>query len=130
MVRAARCYNQIVETGTQQRSAPHFPEVAEMVQSGRLGMVHFVRVWNYLGFFGTEATIYADRYGYEIYPERGSALEHKTVNVRDATGGHTKNFAEAIRGNSRLGADVELGHRATTIDLLGNISYLTCHKLI
>ena len=270
MVEAARRYNRIVETGTQQRSAPHFPEVAEMVQSGKIGMVHFVRVWNHfnryphgigrvpdseppegldwdfylgpapkvpynrkrflssfrhfwdyasgmitdygthrmdtvhqimgvdtprtivatggryalqgagempdvlqvsyeypgfaltyefcalnghgaggrtpgmkyynakgdfdrphgMGFFGTSGAIYADRYGYEIYPEEGSSLQHKTVSVTDATGRHTKNFAEAIRSNSKPAADVELGHRATTVGLLGNISYLTGHKLI
>ena len=269
MVNAARRYKRIVETGTQQRSAPHFPDVAEMVQSGKLGMVHYVRVWNffnrhpqgigrapdseppegldwdfYLGpapkvpynrmrflgsfrhfwdyasgmitdygthrmdtvhqimgvdaprtivatggryalqgagempdvlqvsyeypgfalsyefcalnghgiggrtpgmkyynmkaeldrphgmaFYGTDGTIYADRVSYEIYPEKGSGLERKTAMVKDATDRHAKNFAEAVRGNSKPVADVELGHRATTVGLLGNISYLTGHKL-
>jgi len=47
MVNAARRYNRIVQVGTQHRSAPHYAEVADFVQSGKLGKVHFVRVWNY-----------------------------------------------------------------------------------
>lgn len=34
-------------TGTQHRSAPHIMRAAEMVQSGKIGEVHFVSVWNY-----------------------------------------------------------------------------------
>lgn len=37
----------VVLTGTQHRSAPHLAEGAEIVQSGKLQDVHFVRVWNY-----------------------------------------------------------------------------------
>src|SRR6266700_1170273 len=48
MVDAARRSNRIVQAGTQHRSAPHFREVARIIQSGELGHVHFVRVWNYL----------------------------------------------------------------------------------
>ncbi len=48
MVEAARRYNRVVQTGTQHRSAPHFRQAAEIVQSGQIGPVHFVRVWNYL----------------------------------------------------------------------------------
>ena len=48
MVEAARRYNRVVQTGTQHRSAPHIRQAAEIVQSGQIGPVHFVRVWNYL----------------------------------------------------------------------------------
>lgn len=47
IVKAARASGKVFLTGTQQRSAPHFAEVAEIVQGGRLGEVRFVRVWNY-----------------------------------------------------------------------------------
>jgi len=47
MVTAARRYNRIVQTGTQHRSAPHYREVQRIIQSGELGEVRFVRVWNY-----------------------------------------------------------------------------------
>lgn len=46
IVSAARRYGRIVQPGMQHRSSPHFAECAELVQSGQLGKVHFVRVWN------------------------------------------------------------------------------------
>ena len=51
MVNAARRYNRIVQAGTQHRSSPHFREVQEIVQSGALGKVNWVRVWNYANWF-------------------------------------------------------------------------------
>ncbi len=47
MVKAARKYDRIVQVGTQQRSGKHFQEAKEIVQSGRLGTISFVRTWNY-----------------------------------------------------------------------------------
>ena len=47
MVEAAQHSGRIVQVGTQHRSAPHLAEAAEIVRSGELGRVHFVRVWNY-----------------------------------------------------------------------------------
>jgi predicted dehydrogenase len=47
MVKAARQYNRIVQAGVQHRSAQHYREVQRIVQSGELGEVRFVRVWNY-----------------------------------------------------------------------------------
>lgn len=48
MVEAARRHQRVVQTGTQHRSAPHYREVQRIIQSGELGPVHFVRIWNYL----------------------------------------------------------------------------------
>ena len=47
MAEAAAKSNAVFLTGTQHRSAPHLAEAADMVQSGQLRDVHFVRVWNY-----------------------------------------------------------------------------------
>jgi predicted dehydrogenase len=47
MVEAARKNNRIVQTGMQHRSAPHYKEVEDIIQSGQLGEVHFVHVCNY-----------------------------------------------------------------------------------
>ena len=48
IVEASKKYpKQIFLTGTQHRSAPHLMEVQEMVRSGALQNVHFVKVWNY-----------------------------------------------------------------------------------
>lgn len=51
MVAAARRYDRIVQTGTQHRAAPHYREVERLVQSGALGKVRLVRVWNYTNAF-------------------------------------------------------------------------------
>ncbi len=52
MVKAAKAHpKQILCPGTQQRSATHFPEVAAIVQGGKLGEVRYVRVWNFSNMF-------------------------------------------------------------------------------
>ena len=51
MIEAARRHQRVVQTGTQQRSAPHYREIARRIQSGGLGEVHFVRVWNFSNLF-------------------------------------------------------------------------------
>jgi predicted dehydrogenase len=47
MVEAARKYSRVVQVGTMQRSAKHFQKAVEIVRSGQLGEVAFVRTWNY-----------------------------------------------------------------------------------
>ena len=47
MVEAARKYNRVVQAGTMQRSAAHFQKAVELVRSGELGKITFVRTWNY-----------------------------------------------------------------------------------
>lgn len=46
MVEAARRHNRVVQVGTQQRSGIHFQNAVDIVQSGRLGKISFVRTWN------------------------------------------------------------------------------------
>ena len=47
MVRAGRKYKRIVQVGTQQRSGKHFQKIVEIVRSGEIGDISFVRSWNY-----------------------------------------------------------------------------------
>jgi len=84
---------------------------------------------NGLGFYGTKGTIFTDRYGYDVYPERGSSVVRKHLQSYDATDRHTQNFIDAIRGKVRPAAPIEMGHRATTVAHLGNIAFHTGHKL-
>ena len=49
MIDAVRRTKRIVQIGTQHRSADHIAEAAKMIQGGKIGEVHFVRVWNYMG---------------------------------------------------------------------------------
>jgi predicted dehydrogenase len=284
MVVAARRYNRIVQTGTQQRSAPHYREVERIIQSGELGEVRFVRVWNYsnltpdglgrvpdspvpagldwdfyLGpapkvpfnknrflrnfrwfwdyaggtitdfgthrfdtvqqimhvsapktvsasggrfslksdgempdvlqatyeydgfvlsyeacnlnahgaggrtpgmsyygmrdkedrpngeaYYGTNGALFCDRIGFEIYPEpvktaqtrrerskpvEAYRMEAKRVQSQDATELHTANFIECVRARKAPAAEVEIGHRSTTVPHLGNIAYKIGRKL-
>src|SRR5215467_2938376 len=47
MVEAARKYSRVVQAGTMQRSGVHFQKACEIVRSGEIGKVSFVRTWNY-----------------------------------------------------------------------------------
>lgn len=47
MVKAARKYNRVVQAGTMQRSAVHFQKACELVRSGKIGEVTYIRTWNY-----------------------------------------------------------------------------------
>jgi predicted dehydrogenase len=286
MVAAARRYQRVVQAGTQHRSAPHYREVQRIIQSGELGEVRYVRVWNYnnlspygigrapnsavpagldwdfylgpapqapfnqnrflrnfrwfwdyaggsitdfgthrfdtvqqvmgveaprtvvaaggrftlkddgempdvlqvtyeypgfvlsyeacninahgLGgrspgmayyqargandrphgeaFYGTNGALFSDRIRFEIYPEpkavarrdgsqrlnapiEGYRMEPKQASAKDATNLHVKNFIECVRSRERPAADVEIGHRSTTVAHLGNIAYQTRKKL-
>lgn len=287
MVDAARRNKRVVQTGTQHRSAPHYREVQQIIQSGQLGEVRFVRVWNYsnmspngigrapqseipqgldwdfyLGpaplvpfnsnrflrnfrwfwdyaggsitdfgchrldtvqqvmgvstpssvvamgsrftlkddgempdvlqvtydypnfvlsyeacninahgvggrtpemayygargsddrphgeaFYGTNGALFSDRIGFEIYPEpkpiarrdgsqrlnapvEGYRMEPKRVAGRDCTDLHVRNFIECVRSRAMPAADIEIGHRSTTVAHLGNIAYKTRKKLV
>lgn len=47
MIQAARKYNRVVQAGTWQRSGTHFQKACEIVRSGALGKISFVRTWIY-----------------------------------------------------------------------------------
>jgi len=47
MVEAARKYKRVVQAGTMQRSGLHFQQAVNIVRSGVLGKVTFVRTWNW-----------------------------------------------------------------------------------
>ncbi len=51
IVEAARRSKRIVQHGTQHRAAPHYREVQEIVQSGKLGDVRYVRIWNFQNLY-------------------------------------------------------------------------------
>ena len=268
MVNAARRYQRIVQTGTQQRSGKHFQQVAELVQGGRIGKVTQVRCWNvsnespdgigvmpdsappadldwdmwlgpaaqrpfnanrfgvfpdrwssfrwywdYAGgmmtdwgvhwldivqlamgvdaptsvstmggkfvltddretpdtiianfsypgfictyenrlanagllngksggilFHGTDATLFVDRQGFEILPEKRKSGE-KQVNRSDGMKvensnqhhqDHMLDFIECMKSRKTPIADIETGHRSTTTALLGNIAYRTGRRI-
>ncbi|MGA2329307.1 MAG: Gfo/Idh/MocA family oxidoreductase [Bryobacteraceae bacterium] len=46
MVAAARAHHRVVQTGSQQRSAPHYRKVVELIRGGYIGKVSAVDCWN------------------------------------------------------------------------------------
>ena len=46
-IEAARKYGRIVQVGTQQRSREHYRAAVELIQSGKLGEISEVKVWDY-----------------------------------------------------------------------------------
>ncbi|MEE9602583.1 MAG: Gfo/Idh/MocA family oxidoreductase, partial [Thermoguttaceae bacterium] len=46
-ITAAEKYDRIVQIGTQQRSWDHYRKAVEIIQSGRLGEISEVKVWDY-----------------------------------------------------------------------------------
>ena len=106
---------------------------------------------NGIVFYGTEATIYAERIGWEIFPEPDSAIAGRRnqdstappppprkwapsvkrmwENVEEPTKAHALNFVECVRSRTTPNADIEIGHRSTSMALLGNIAMRTGKKL-
>lgn len=91
---------------------------------------------NGMAFYGTEATIYAERIGWEIFPEpptparkRATGVRRMWENVEEPTKAHAVNFVESVRVRKTPSADIEIAHRSTTVALLGNIAMKTGKKL-
>jgi len=82
---------------------------------------------------GTQGTAYIGGKGFEILPERGGQFQDRgtrakaisvTADERNLamTGRHVRNFLDCIKSRKRPIADVEVGHRSTSMSLLANIS--------
>lgn len=102
---------------------------------------------NGIAFYGTEATIFAERIGWEIFPEpnapafgrrapsentppkRELKVKRMWENVEEPTKAHCLNFVECVRSRKPPNADIEIGHRGTSVALLGNIAMKTGKKL-
>jgi predicted dehydrogenase len=104
---------------------------------------------NGIAFYGTDATIFAERIGWEIFPEpdpsmgrrrssegpppeprkRAPSVKRMWENVEEPSKAHALNFAESVRSRKPPNADIEIGHRSTSIALLGNIAMKTGKKL-
>ncbi len=87
-------------------------------------------------FHGTDAAVYLDRSGYQVYPE-GNRARPKKVGTprknnfmpRSLSVPHIRNFLDCVKSRQRPTADVEIGHRATIVPHLGNIAVRTGHRL-
>ena len=75
-------------------------------------------------FHGSKATLFVDRSGYQIWPEKDSAVA--AVEVKGVGAGndqHWANFADCIKTRKKPNADIEYNHKTSTACHLGTISY-------
>ncbi|HEY2979908.1 MAG TPA: Gfo/Idh/MocA family oxidoreductase [Anaerolineales bacterium] len=81
-------------------------------------------------FWGDQATLLVNRFGYQIIPE-GEGSEPR-VSAKDLDNGderHQRGFIESIRSRKAPVCSIEEGHRSTTACQLANISYRTGRKI-
>ncbi len=91
-------------------------------------------------FRGTQGTAYIGNKGFDIYPERGGQFQDRKPRMKPIseensesnkalTARHVRNFIDCIKSRELPNADVEIGHRSTTMSLLANISLATGARL-
>ena len=110
-------------------------------------------------FYGTDATLFLDRAGFEVIPEFGGTrtapkpqylseqdpvlpawkrewsppsaghVMGMRAGQSDQNLSHIRNFLDCLRSRKRPASDIEIAHRSTAMCLLGNVSYRTGHKL-
>lgn len=74
-------------------------------------------------FYGTRGTLFVDRSGYRLVPEKGSDLvEVEVGRFNNMNLAHWENFIDSIRTRRRPVSDVETCQRSTTTCILGNIA--------
>jgi predicted dehydrogenase len=101
---------------------------------------------NGIAFYGTNGALFADRLGFEVYPElrppetpgapdgkgnqsRGFRMERKEGASADSTALHVRNFIECVRSRRKPAGDIEIGHRSTLVAHLGNIALKVGRKI-
>jgi hypothetical protein len=90
---------------------------------------------NGICIYGSNGTIFAERIGYEVFPEPVSysdkrpRIKERRRNVADATEAHAANFIECVRSRKEPNAPIEVGHRSSSVAHLANIAYKTGLKL-
>jgi predicted dehydrogenase len=79
-------------------------------------------------FHGTDATLYLDRDGFQLYPEEKRAKPIKSGSS-DQHWPHVQDFLSCVKTRKRCICDVETGHTSTVVCHLGNISYKLGRKI-
>jgi predicted dehydrogenase len=86
-------------------------------------------------FHGSLGTLFLDRAGFEIIPEKTSkgvnrceSLAEKSSNNHNFA--HSRNFLDCLKSRQLPICDIEIGHRSTSVAQLGNIAYRTRSHLL
>jgi len=87
---------------------------------------------------GTQGTLYASDRSFEVVPERGGQFQNPAPRMEpmtvqgtdgDLTEQHARNFLDCVKSRKKPNADIEEGHRSTTLSHLANISLATRSRL-
>ena len=86
-------------------------------------------------FHGSLGTMFLDRAGFEIIPEKTSKGVNKCEPFAEKSSNnhnlaHSRNFLDCIKSRQLPICDIEIGHRSTSVAQLGNIAYRTKSHLI
>ena len=86
-------------------------------------------------FHGALGTMFLDRAGFEIIPEKTSKGVNKCEPVAEKSSNnhnlaHSRNFLDCIKSRQLPICDIEIGHRSTSVAQLGNIAYRTKSHLL
>jgi predicted dehydrogenase len=86
-------------------------------------------------FHGSLGTMFLDRAGFEIVPEKTSKGVNKCEPFAEKSSNnhnlaHSRNFLDCIKSRQLPICDIEIGHRSTSVAQLGNIAYRTKSHLL
>lgn len=76
-------------------------------------------------FYGTDATLVAVDGGWKIYQDRKVVEEHPGTGHSDWIRRHLRDFFDSRMTRQHPAADVEIGHRSTTLCHLANVAWRT-----
>jgi predicted dehydrogenase len=88
-------------------------------------------------FHGTDATMFLDREGFQVYPEKrklgekevGRTAAMQMARVDDGLLNHMGNLIECMRTRKPPVSDIEIGHRSSSACLLGNVALRTKERI-
>jgi len=81
-------------------------------------------------FHGTEATMFLDRGGFQIFPEgKDEGVPMQAQSLPESHARHMRNFLDCVKSRQTPVSDIEVGHRSTSTAILANIAYRTGHQL-
>ncbi len=89
---------------------------------------------------GTQGTAYVGGSSYHVVPEQGGQFQNHEPRMaplertiaqehHEQTAAHARNFLDCIKSRKRPAADIETGHRSTTMALLANMSLAVQNRL-
>ena len=88
-------------------------------------------------FHGTDATMFVDRSGFKVFPEKkafhrdkAAGLSMQMDEVDDGLANHVANFLECMKTRNRPASDIEIGHRTSSACLLANVALRSKERIV